>query len=148
MQRKPIITAVSCPVAPVYMSSAAPTAIPNRAPWAWFCRAGAAFCRVGVGLVELGPVTTGSASTKLVVVTITTPPLSMVDVKVDVTGFSEAGDEVGLLVVDSGAPGDVLDRPDVVLEVEGGSVVVLDEPRLVGVELCPGGLEVVGVVEV
>jgi S-formylglutathione hydrolase FrmB len=83
------------------MSNMAPTTTANKAPWAWYNLAGAAFCRLGVGLAEVGPVAAGSASTKLVVVTTTTPPLSIVEVKVDVTGFSEdVGVKVGFPVTD------------------------------------------------
>jgi len=83
------------------MSNMAPTTTANKAPWACLSLAGAAFCRLGVGLAEVGPVTAGSASTKLVVVTTTTPPLSMVEVKVDVTGFIEGvGVKVGFPVTD------------------------------------------------
>lgn len=57
-----------------------------------------------------------------------------------------AGEEEGRVLsalVD--VPGDVFDRPVVVvLDEEGGTVVVLDEPRVVVVEVCPGELELVG----
>lgn len=77
------------------MSKAAPITSPNRAAGAAirFCLAGAAFCKLGVAFALVGPDCTGSAGTKLVVVITTTPPLSMVDVKVDVTGLS-VGDEI------------------------------------------------------
>lgn len=90
----------------VYMSNATPaTTTTLRAPGPWLNFAGAAFCRVGVGLVELGPVTAGSGLTKLVVVITTTPPLSMVEVKVDVTGLGKGADvKVGFPVVGFDVP--------------------------------------------
>ena len=88
------------------MSNAAPTNAPNKTPCAWFCLAGAAFWRVGLGLAEVGPVSAGAALTQLVVVTTTTPPSSFVEVKVDVTGLEVVNDgEVGLLVIEFEVPG-------------------------------------------
>jgi hypothetical protein len=100
------ITARSHHFRPVYMSNTAPATTPNKAPWAWFCLAGAAFCRVGLGLIELGVVTTGSALTQVVVVTTTTPPLAIVELNVDVTSRLNEGDDekVGLLVIGFDVP--------------------------------------------
>jgi hypothetical protein len=81
------------------MSSMAPRTIPAPTPATCFpCLPGAAFCRPGVALVDVGAsVCCGSAGTYVVAVTITTPPVGFVLVNVDVTGLTD-GIEDGLPV--------------------------------------------------
>lgn len=111
-KEEPTITAVPTPICSVYMSNTTPaTTTPYNAPWVWLnLLAGAAFCSVGDGFAEVWPVAAGSGLTKLVVVTTTTPPLSMVEVKVDVTGLGEGvGDvKVGFPVVGFDGPGELV----------------------------------------